>query len=72
VSRRSYPFKAAANAVEVSSRRLTAWHDKLASECQPCNEDASVELLREENKLLKKRLLQTEQSKPLPDMDSND
>jgi transposase len=53
VVKQSYSFKAAADAVRVSSRSLKEWHEKLAPEPVPCDEAASADLLREENKQLK-------------------
>ena len=54
VVKQNYSFKAAAEAVGVSSRSLREWHEKLAPEGQPCDDDASAELLREENKRLQR------------------
>ena len=51
-----YSFKAAADAVSVSSRSLREWHDKFAPEPDPCGEDASQEDLAAENKRLGKQL----------------
>jgi transposase-like protein len=59
VVKQNYSFKATADAVGVSSRSLRERHEKRAPERQPCD-DASVELLREENKQLKQRLQRTE------------
>jgi transposase len=58
IVKQSYSFKAAADAVWFSSRSLREWHEKLAPE--PCEEAASAELLREENKQLKKRFQRAE------------
>ena len=63
--KQNYSFKAAADAVGVSSRSLREWHEKRASERQPCDDDASVELLREENKQLKKRLQRAEMERDI-------
>ena len=60
VVRQEYSLKAPSDAVGVSSRRLREWHEKLAPEPQPCNEDASIHPLREENKQLKKSLPRAE------------
>ncbi|MFT5323976.1 MAG: transposase, partial [Planctomycetaceae bacterium] len=65
VVKQNYSFKAAAEAVGVSSRSLREWHEKLAPERQPCDDDASAELLREENKQLKKRLLRAEMERDI-------
>ena len=54
VVQQGYSFKAAADAVGVSSRSLREWHEKRAPEPQSCDEDASAELLREEIKQLKR------------------
>ena len=56
VVQQGYSFKAAADAVGVSSRSLREWHKKLSPEPAPCDDDASADLLREEIKQLKKRL----------------
>jgi transposase len=65
VVQQGYSFKAAADAVGVSSRSLREWHEKLAPEPQPCDDDASAELLREENKQLKKRLQRAEMERDI-------
>ena len=54
VVQQGYSFKAAADAVGVSSRSLREWHEKRAPEPQSCDEDASAELLREEIKRLQR------------------
>jgi transposase len=65
VVKQNYSFKAAADAVGVSSRSLREWHEKLAPEPQPCGEDASADQLREENKQLKKRLQRAEMERDI-------
>ena len=65
VVKQNYSFKAAADAVGVSSRSLREWHEKLAPTPGPCDDDASVELLREENKQLKKRLQRAEMERDI-------
>lgn len=64
VVKQNYSFKAAADAVGVSSRSLREWHEKWAPEPRPCD-DAAVELLREENKQLKKRLQRAEMERDI-------
>jgi len=56
----SYSFKAAAEAVGVSSRSLREWHEKFAPEPDACGEDASVQQLKEENRRLLKELKRAE------------
>ena len=65
VVKQNYSFQAAADAVGVSSRSLREWHEKRASERQPCDDDASAELLREENRQLKKRLQRAEMERDI-------
>lgn len=55
-----YSFKAAADAVGVSSRSLREWHEKFAPEPEPCGEDASLQQLQEENRRLRKELKRAE------------
>jgi transposase len=65
VVKQNYSFKAAAEAVGVSSRSLREWHEKRAPEPVPCDDDASADLLREEIKQLKKRLLRVEMERDI-------
>ena len=65
VVKQNYSFKAAADAVGVSSRSLRDWHEKWAPEPRPCDDDASAELLREEIKQLKKRLQRAEMERDI-------
>ena len=70
VVKQNYSFKAAADAVGVSSRSLREWHEKMAPEKMapepvPCDDDASAELLRAEVKQLKKRLLRAEMERDI-------
>ena len=55
-----YSFKAAANAVGVSSRSLREWHEKLAPKPEPCGEDASPTQLQEELRRLRNELKRVE------------
>lgn len=55
-----YSFKAAAEAVGVSSRSLREWHEKFAPKPEPCGEDASMQELRDEVRRLRKELKRTE------------
>lgn len=56
VVKQGYSFKAAADAVNVSSRSLREWHEKLAPQPEPCGDDASVQELQAEIKRLRKQL----------------
>ncbi len=56
VVRQGYSFKAAADAVNVSSRSLREWHEKLVPQPEPCGDDASVQELQAEIKRLRKQL----------------
>ena len=56
VVKQGYSFKAAADAVNVSSRSLREWHEKLAPQPEPCGDGASVQELQAENKRLRKQL----------------
>lgn len=60
-----YTFKAAAEAVGVSSRSLREWHEKFAPKPEPCGEDASAEQLRAENKRLRKELRRAEMEREI-------
>ncbi len=65
VVKQNYSFKAAADAVRVSSRSLRERHKKLSLEPVLCDDDASAELLREESVQLKKRLLRAEMERDI-------
>ena len=65
VVKQGYSFKAAANAVNVSSRSLREWHEKLAPEPEPCGEDASVDELQAEIKRLRKQLQSAEMEREI-------
>lgn len=56
VVKQGYSFKAAADAVNVSSRSLREWHEKLAPQPEPCGDEASVQELQAEIKRLRKQL----------------
>ena len=58
-------FKAASDAVGVSFSSPREWHEKMAPEPVPCDDDASAELLRVEVKQLKKRLLRAEMERDI-------
>jgi len=60
VVKQGYTFKAAAEAVNVSSRSLREWHEKLAPDPDPCGEGATIEDLQAENKRLRKQLQRAE------------
>ena len=60
VVKQGYSFRAAAEAVNVSSRSLREWHQKLAPQPEPCGDDASIQELQAEIKRLRKRLHTTE------------
>jgi len=60
VVKQGYSFKAAAEAVNVSSRSLREWHEKLAPVPEPCGPDAAVEDLQAEIKRLRKQLRRAE------------
>jgi len=47
VVKQGYSFKAAAEAVDVSAKSLRNWPEKLASEPEPCGDDASTPVLQE-------------------------
>ena len=56
VVKQGYSFRAAAEAVNVSSRSLREWHEKMAPEPEPCGEDTSVQDLQAEIGRLSKQL----------------
>jgi transposase len=55
-----YTFAAAAKAVGVSSKSLRDWHKKFAPPPDPCDENATLDELREENKRLRSQLRRAE------------
>lgn len=65
VAVQGYSFKAAAEAVGVSSRSLREWHDKFAPEPEACGEDASLQQLQEENRRLRKELKRAEMEREI-------
>jgi len=65
VVKQGYSFKAAADAVNVSSRSLREWHERLAPEPKPCGEDASVDELQAEIKRLRKQLQSVEMEREI-------
>jgi len=60
-----YTFKAAAEAVGVSSRSLREWHEKFVPQPESCGQDASLDELREENRRLKKQLKRAEMEREI-------
>jgi len=56
VLKQGYSLRAAAEAVNVSSRSLREWRDKLAPDPEPCGDDASINELQAEIKRLRKQL----------------
>ena len=60
VVKQGYSFRAAADAVNVSSRSLREWHEKWAPQPEPCGDEASVQELPSEIKRLRKQLQKTE------------
>lgn len=65
VVKQGYSFKAAAEAVNVSTRSLREWHEKFAPEPEPCGEDASMADLVAENKRLRKKLQTAEMEREI-------
>lgn len=61
----NYSFNAAAKAVGVSCRSLRDWHKKYAPLPQPCDEKASLEELRDENKRLRAQLREAEMEREI-------
>lgn len=55
-----YNFASAARAVNVNYNTFRKWYDKYAPKRESCGDDASVEQLQAENKLLRKQLRQAE------------
>ena len=60
-----YTFSAAAKAVGVSVKSLREWHRKFAPKPMPCDENATVNELREENKRLRKQLKRAEMEREI-------
>ena len=65
VVKQGYSFKAAADAVGVAAKSLRDWHEKLAPEPEPCDDDASTAVLQDEIKRLKKRLQRAEMEREI-------
>jgi len=65
VSEEKYSFQAAAKAVNVSDKSLRAWHARFAPQPPPCEEDASMGELREENKRLRQQLKRAEMEREI-------
>lgn len=65
VVKQGYSFKAASEAVNVSSRSLREWHEKLAPEPPACGDDASEGELQAEIKRLKKQLQRAEMERDI-------
>jgi transposase len=65
VVKQGYSFKAAADAVNVSSRSLREWHEKLAPQPEPCGDDASVPELQAEIMRLRKQLQTAEMERSI-------
>jgi transposase len=65
VIKQGYSFKAAADAVGVAGKSLRDWHEKLAPEPGPCDEDAPTAMLQEEIKRLRKRLQRAEMEREI-------
>ena len=64
VVKQGYSFKAA-DAVGVAAKSLRDWHEKLAPEPEPCDDDASTAVLQDEIKRLKKRLQRAEMEREI-------
>ena len=65
VVKQGYSFRAAAEAVNVSSRSLREWHEKLAPQPELCGDDASVDELQAEIKRLRKQLQSAEMEREI-------
>ena len=55
-----YTFAAAAQAVGVSTKSLRDWRQKYGPPPEPCDDNATVDELREENKRLRRQLKRAE------------
>jgi transposase len=64
VVKQGYSFKAA-DSVGVAAKSLRDWHEKLAPEPEPCDDDASTAVLQDEIKRLKKRLQRAEMEREI-------
>jgi transposase len=60
VSEEKYTFRAAAAAVNVSTKSLRDWYALFAPKPVPCGDDATLEQLREENTRLRQQLRRAE------------
>ena len=65
ITEEQYKVKAAARAVGVSENSLRHWHKRFAPPPQVCDDDASIDELREENKRLRKQLKRAEMEREI-------
>jgi len=60
-----YTFQAASAAVGVSEKSLRGWHAQFAPQPVPCDDAATLDALREENKLLRQQLKRAEMEREI-------
>lgn len=65
ITEEGYGFAAAAQAVGVSEKSLREWHQKLVPPPAPCDENASVAELRQENRRLREQLRRAEMEREI-------
>jgi transposase len=65
VVKQGYSFKAAAEAVGVTTRLLRDWHEKIAPDPDPCGQDASLAQLRDDNMQVRKKLQRAEMEREI-------
>jgi len=65
VTEQSYSFKAAAQAVGVCEKSLRDWHKKFAPPPQACDDNATAQQLRDENKRLRSQLKRAEMEREI-------
>jgi len=65
VTHEGYTFKAAAQAVGVSSKSLRDWHKQRTPAPQPCGSDASVDQLQDELSRLRRQLRRAEMEREI-------
>lgn len=65
ITQEGYGFATAAHAVGVSEKSLREWHKKLTPPPEPCDENASMAELQQENRRLREQLRQAEMEREI-------
>lgn len=65
ITQEGYGFATAAHAVGVSEKSLREWHRKLVPAPEPCDENASMADLQQENRRLREQLRRAEMEREI-------